>query len=119
MSIFYLPVGDKSYKMEYTRDSARLFESIGCSIQEMQTKIFLSIDGLMFVGLSTHNRAMNLNLSKKIADEAIAEWGPSELYEKLSERFAEVFMNAGKSAKKLKLLDAPMNKVAKTEETEE
>jgi len=107
--------------MEFNRDSARAFESIGCSIPEMSTKIFTSIDGLMFVGLSTHNSSMNFKLAKKITDEALAEYEANDLYESLSEKFAEVFMSAGKSAKKktLKLLNAPMGKVAEAEETDE
>lgn len=121
MAKFYLQIGEKSYEMEYTRDSARQFESAGYSIPAMGEKIFTSIDGLMFVGLIQHNPKMNLNLARKITDSALAEYDTGELYAALSEKFAEVFMNAEKSAKKktLKLLPTPPTKVAKAEEIDE
>lgn len=88
--------------MEYTRDSVRQFEAIVGSISGMQDKIFTSIDGLIYVGLMKHHPGMNYNLAKKISDSAIEEYGASEIYPVLAEKFTEVFMKEGSVSDKRK-----------------
>lgn len=104
MAEFRISVNDKEYIMEYTRDSVRQFEAIGGSVSGMQDKIFTSIDGLIYVGLMKHQPGMNYNLAKKISDAAIEEYGATEIYPILAEKFTEVFMQEGSQGKKKSFL---------------
>lgn len=95
MSEFKVSVGDNEYTLEYTRDSVRQFEALGGSIQSMQEKIFTSIDNLFYVGLMKHHKGISYSLAKKIADEAVDEWGVSNIYPVLAERFTEILTHEG------------------------
>lgn len=118
MAEFRISVDDKEYVMEYTRDSVRQFEAIGGSISGMQDKIFTSIDGLMYVGLMKHHPGINYNLAKKISDSAIEEYGASEIYPVLAEKFTEVFMKEGSFGKKKSFLVSEVNSQKKTSNLE-
>lgn len=119
MSVFYLPVGDKEYKMEFTRDSVRQFEAAGYSVAKMSEKIYTSIDGLMYVGLMGSTPGMNPGLAKKITDSALSEYDVFDLYTALTEEFAKVFMNGDdkpRKKKKVKLAKAPAAAMAEQPE---
>lgn len=118
MAEFRISVSDKEYMMEYTRDSVRQFEAISGSISGMQDKIFTSIDGLIYVGLMKHHPGINYNLAKKIADKSIEEYGASEIYPILAEKFTEVFMKEGASGKKKSFLVSEINSQKKTSNLE-
>ena len=95
MASFKVLVDDKEYTFEYVRDSVRQFESMGGNIQDMQSKIYTTIDLLFYCGLRKHHSEINFNLSKKISDKAIEEYGIEEIYPVLAEKFNEVFMGSG------------------------
>ena len=95
MAEFKVLIDDKEYTLEYTRDSVRQFEALGGSIQSMQEKIFTSIDNLFYVGLLKHHKGISYSLAKKIADEAVYEWGVSNIYPVLAERFTEILTHEG------------------------
>ena len=92
MSKFEINIGEKTYEMEFTRDSARKFEELGGSIKNIQEQLYLTVDRLMFVGLITHNKNITQNLSQKITDEAIDEYGVTEIFSALSEQFVNAIM---------------------------
>ena len=115
---FRILVDNKEYVMEYTRDSVLQFEAIGGSISGMQDKIFTSINDLTYVGLLKHHLGINYNLAKKISDAAIEEYGASEIYPILAEKFTEVFMQEGASGKKKSFLISEINSQKKTSNLE-
>lgn len=116
MASFMIEVDGNQYEMEFTRDSVRLFENLGGSVSELRSKMFNSIDLLFYTGLHIHNPDVNPNLAKKISDTAIEEFGIEEVFETVSEPFAEVFMLAGKKPAGKSLRLVPKKKPAtKTE----
>lgn len=119
MAEFRILVSDKEYLMEYTRNNVRQFEAIGGSISGMQDKIFTSIDELTYVGLMKHHPGINYNLAKKISDSAIEEYGASEIYPILAEKFTEVFMQEGASGKKKSFLVSEINPKKKVSMSEQ
>ena len=70
----------------------------------MQGKIFTSIDGLFYVGLMKHQPGISYNLAKKLSDAAIKEYGSSEIYPVLAEKFTEVVMKERSSGQKKSFL---------------
>jgi len=99
MAEFKVLVEDKEYTLEFVRDSVRQFESLGGNIQDFQGKIYTTIDILFFCGLKKHHKEINFNLSKKISDKAIEEYGAEEIFPVLIEKFTEVMMGAKESNK--------------------
>lgn len=108
MAEFRISVGDKEYTMEYTRDSIRQFEAMGGSFSGLQEKTVTSIDWLMNVGLMKHHPGIGYKLARKIADEAVEEYGISAVLEVLVDKFSEVFMQEGASEGKKSFLVSEM-----------
>lgn len=104
MAEFKVLVDDKEYTMEYVRDSVRQFESMGGNMQDAQNKIYTTVDILFYCGLRKHHKEISLNLSKKISDKAIEEYGINEIYPVLLEKFTEVFMSEGLNENKKSFL---------------
>ena len=100
MAEFKVLVDEKEYTLEYVRDSVRQFESMGGNMQDFQGKIYTTIDILFYCGLRKHHKDISFNLSKKISDKAIEEYGIDEIYPVLIEKFTEVFMGEGNGEKK-------------------
>ena len=92
MAEFKVLVDDKEYILEYVRDSVRQFEAMGENIQDIRNKIYTTIDILFYCGLRKHHKDISLNLSKKISDKAIEEYGSDEVYSVLVEKFSEVYI---------------------------
>ena len=92
MAEFKVLVDDKEYTLEYVRDSVRQFEAIGGNIQDIRNKIYTTIDILFYCGLRKHHKEISLNLSKKISDKAVEEYGADEVYSVLVEKFSEVYI---------------------------
>lgn len=104
MAVFYLPVGEKEYEMEFTRDSMAKFESAGGTISGLREKPLLTTQLLVYTGLLTHNPHIYPKLAEKITNEAIDEYGLDELYGQLVEKYMEAFTDADNSKPKKKLV---------------
>lgn len=104
MAEFKVLVDEKEYTLEYVRDSVRQFESMGGSTQDIQNKLYSSVDILFYCGLRKHHKEISPNLSKKISDKAIEEYGIEEVYSVLVERFSSVYMGEGSSENKKSFL---------------
>lgn len=113
MAEFKVLVDDKEYTMEYVRDSVRQFEAMGGSMQDAQNKIYTTVDILFYAGLRKHHKEISFNLSKKISDKAIEEYGINEIYPVLLEKFTEVFMNEGSNENKKSFLVSEVAKPKK------
>lgn len=96
MAEFKVLVDDKEYTLEYVRDSVRQFEAMGGNIQDIRNKIYTTIDILFYCGLRKHHKDISSNLSKKISDKAIAEYGSDEVYSVLVEKFSVFLQYFGK-----------------------
>ncbi len=108
MAEFRISVGEKEYTMEYTRDSVRQFEAMGGSFSGLQEKTITSIDLLIAVGLAKHHPGIGHKLARKIADEAVEEYGTAAVLEVLVDKFSEVFMQEGASKGKKSFLVSEM-----------
>lgn len=104
MAEFKVLVDEKEYTLEYVRDSVRQFESMGGSMQDIQNKLYTSVDLLFYCGLKKHHKEISPNLSKKISDKAIEEYGIEEVYSILVEKFSSVYMGEGNKEKKKSFL---------------
>ncbi len=100
MNSFDVNVGDKTYKLFYNRDSVRKYEEIGGTLSDLQEKVFSVTDKLFFCGLQKFHPNISFAESTQISDEAIDEFGVSEVFEGLVEPFMEVFSAGGKSSSK-------------------
>ncbi len=113
MASFMVSVGDKQYTLEFVRDSVRQFESLGGNVEDMKNKIYTTIDNLFYCGLRKHHRNINFTESKKISDQAIEEYGASEVYPILVENFSEVYLGEVETKGKKSFLVSKVTKATK------
>lgn len=113
MAEFKVLVDDKEYTLEYVRDSVRQFEAMGGSMRDMQSKIYTTVDILFYCGLRKHHKEIGVNLSKKISDRAIEEYGIDEVYPILMDKFSEVYIGEENKDSKKSFLVSEIMKARK------
>ena len=98
MASFDISVGNKTYKMVYTRSSIRQFEEIGGKISDMKEKLYSTTDRLFYVGMRKFHPNVSFMEAQELSDKAIEEYGIDNVYGALIERFMEVFTQGGENA---------------------
>ena len=113
MAEFKVLIDEKEYTLEYVRDSVRQFEAMGGNMQDIQNKVYTSVDLLFYCGLRKHHKEISPNLSKKISDKAIEEYGIEKVYPVLVEKFSSVYMGEGNKENKKSFLIAEVTRPKK------